>query len=500
MKRITEYLNQTARRLPEKEAFRDEGGSLTFAELRDDSRRIATALLQYGSGKQPILIFMEKSKESVAALLGAAYSGNFYTPVDTKMPEQRLKKITGTLSPAAVITDRSLEEKAKVVFSEIPVLIFEELVTVEIDEERLTARADKIDAADTLYVLFTSGSTGDPKGVVISHRAAIHYTAWLTEDFQVTELDVIGNEAPLYFDLSIQDVYAPLVTGCTTVLIDRKRFSFPTSLMGFLADQGVTMIMWVPSMLCMVANLKGLTVRKKPTLSKIFFCGEVMPNKQLNQWRATYPDALVVNFYGPTEACDACGYFKVERAFSDEEPLPIGFAAPDMRLFLLDETDAEIEENGQIGELCISGPQLADGYYHDPERTAASFQVVPSGIHAGEPMYRTGDLAERNEFGELMYVSRKDFQIKHLGHRIELGEIETAASAAELINECCCVYDEKNQKIVLFYSGRIAEEDLDAHLAARLQHYMLPGKKVRLRTLPHNANGKIDRNALKGTL
>lgn len=500
MRAVTELLEHTAERCPNREAFRDEKRAVTFDGLRTEAYRIADAILLQGFSRGPVLILLEKSVECIAAFLGVAYSGNFYTPADTKMPRARLEKIVATLEPRAIITDDAHEALARELSGEAPILLYEEMQQRTPVEEKIRAAGERIVQDDPLYVLFTSGSTGEPKGVVISHRAALHYTKWMTTQFSVTENDVLGNEAPLYFDLSIQDVYAPLAVGCRTVLIDRKHFAFPAWLMSFLLENQVTTIMWVPSMLCMVANLKGLNVKKKPELQKIFFCGEVMPNKQLNLWRQAYPDALFVNFYGPTEACDACGYFIVDREFSDDEPLPIGFPAPNTEFLLLDEEDRPVTEPNTAGELCIRGTQLSDGYYNDAEKTKQSFVQDPRTGAFPEIIYRTGDLAAKNERGELMYLSRKDFQIKHLGHRIELGEIETAASSLDGVDQCCCLYDKEEQKIVLFYTGNAEEDVLLAALNNRLPQYMVPGKRVRLRTMPHNANGKIDRNELKESL
>ena len=254
--------------------------------------------------------------------------------------------------------------------------------------------------------------------------------------------------------------------------------------------------MWVPSALCLVANLKALRAKTLPKLRMVLFCGEVMPNKQLNQWRKAMPETVFVNLYGPTETCDASAYYIVDREFADDEPLPIGYPCRNTDIFVLnaDNNLASVEE---LGELCIRGTSLAYGYYHEPEKTAAVFVQNPLQKCYPETIYRTGDLVRYNEYGELMYVSRKDFQIKHMGHRIELGEIESVVSSIEGVERCACVYDDKNSKIVLFYIGEADVPDINIQLKTMLPEYMMPNRKVKLDDMPINLNGKIDRAALK---
>ena len=224
-----------------------------------------------------------------------------------------------------------------------------------------------------------------------------------------------------------------------------------------------------------------------------------MPTKQLNMWRAEYPNVMFVNQYGPTEMTDICAYYIVDRDIPDTEAIPIGKASEHMEILLLGEDDRPVSK-GEIGELCGRGPSLAYGYYNDPEKTASAFVQNPLNQEFPEKIYRTGDLVRINEHGEMVFVSRKDFQIKHMGHRIELGEIEAAASSLEGIDRSCCLYDNERSKIVLFYTGTITETEIKNRLRALIPEYMIPNKTIRLDSMPMNLNGKIDRAGLKACL
>ena len=496
---VTDYLDKTAAKFPDKVAFANEKSVMTFGTLRKEARHIAVGLIEKNIFRRPVVIYLEKSPECVAAFMGVAYSGNFYTPLDTDMPQARIEKILATLLPEIIITDEEHYAAAKMFAGNIPVAIYEDFKKNSVDDAVVDGVTDKVTDADVLYVLFTSGSTGTPKGVIIPQRSVMDYIDWFAEKFDLSSEDTLGNQAPLYFDLSIQDVYVTLKTGCTTYLLEKEKFAFPIKLMEYLAEKHINVIMWVPSALCLVANLKALRAKVLPKLRMVLFCGEVMPNKQLNQWRKVMPETVFVNLYGPSETCDASAYYIVEREFADDEPLPIGYPCQNTDIFVLN-ADNKLVSGDEVGELCIRGTSLAYGYYHEPEKTAAVFVQNPLQNSYPETIYRTGDLVRYNEYGELMYVSRKDFQIKHMGHRIELGEIETAVSSISGVERCACVYDDKRNKIVLFYTGNADGHDIIEQLKKMVPEYMLPNRKEKLDRMPINLNGKIDRVALKSSI
>ena len=333
--------------------------------------------------------------------------------------------------------------------------------------------------------------------MTINHRSVIDYIDWVTETFEITQQDSFGNQAPFYFDNSILDIYSTIKTGATTYIIPKNLFAQPVPLLEYLLEKKINTIFWVPSALIVVAKLKAFrNVDLSSTLKRVLFCGEVMPNKQLNTWRKFLPDVLYANLYGPTEITDACTCYIVDREFADDEPLPIGIPMANTDILVLNDRNEPVSGD-EIGELCVRGTSLSMGYYNNPDKTREAFVQNPLNPYVPETIYRTGDLVRYNAYGEIIYLSRKDFQIKHMGHRIELGEIETAVSSLEEITLCCCLYDEKRQKIVLFIEEQLEKAYINEKISGLVPEYMLPGKVVTMEQMPINANGKIDRVKLK---
>lgn len=497
---VTYWLDETAARFPDKTAYADEKKEITFGELRAQARRIGGELALRGLFKKPVAIFLEKGVDVLVSFMGTAYSGNFYSPIDVEMPGSRVDKILEVLQPVVVITTAPLKEVFSQYAYEGEFLLLEDVLAKESESAReaaLEAARRKCIDTDLLYVLFTSGSTGVPKGVTINHRAVIDYIDWVTETFEITEKDSFGNQAPFYFDNSILDIYSALKTGATVYIVPKNLFAQPVPLLEYLQEKKINTIFWVPSALIVVAKLKAFrNVDLSDTLKRVLFCGEVMPNKQLNVWRKFLPNVQYANLYGPTEITDACTCYMVDREFTDEEPLPIGIPMPNTDILVLNEKDEPVQGD-ESGELCVRGTSLSMGYYNNPEKTREAFVQNPLNQAVPELVYRTGDIVKYNERGELLYLSRKDFQIKHMGHRIELGEIETAVSSLEEVSQNCCLYDEKHQKIVLFIEENLEKTYINEKISHLVPEYMLPNKVIVVEKMPINANGKIDRVKLK---
>ena len=319
----------------------------------------------------------------------------------------------------------------------------------------------------------------------------------MTETFNITEKDSFGNQAPFYFDNSILDIYTCIKTGASLYIVPKKLFFQPVPLLKYIRDNCISTIFWVPSALIVVSKLKAFrNVDLSGVLKRVMFCGEVMPNKQLNIWRRYLPNLTYVNLYGPTEITDACTYYIVDREFSDDEPLPIGIPMCNTDILILNDQD-RLVVGSEVGELCVRGTSLAMGYYNNPGKTSEASVQNPLNKSVPEIIYSTGDLVRYNERGEIIYLSRKDFQIKHLGHRIELGEIETAVSSLQGITLCCCLYDEDRQRIVLFIDSEFEKDYIREKLVTMVPEYMIPGEVIYLKDMPLNANGKIDRVKLK---
>ena len=489
---ILEYLDRSAQRVPDKIAFYGEGETLTFRQLRRQAQSIGSRLAQMDAFRKPVVVFMDKQPKTIAAFLGVLYSGGFYVPLDRQMPRIRIEKILENLHPLACICDDTTFQEAQSISGLGTVFRYAALAFGAIDERALDRIRQRQIDTDPAYIVFTSGSTGIPKGVVGCHRAVIDYIENLCPVLKFDETTVFGNQTPLYFDACLKEIIPTLKYGASACLIPGKLFMQPVKLVEYLNEKKINTLCWVVSALTFISSLGTFEKVVPESLHTIAFASEVFPIRQLNLWRAACPDARFVNLYGPTETTGICCWYEVDRDFSEEEALPVGRPFPNTEIILLDENN-RVPESGEQGEICIRGTRLTHGYYGNPEKTGESFVQNPLNPHYPERIYRTGDIGRYNDRGELVFVSRKDHQIKHMGHRIELGEIEAAANTCPGVNACCCVYD--GEKITLYYTGRPIE--LRQQLKEKLPRYMLPHRVHRLDAMPLTPNGKIDRNALK---
>lgn len=504
-KNVLDYLYTSKEKFPLKTAVADNVSSMTYTELVDNATTIAVALLKYTGARKAVPIYMDKSCVTLAAFMGVVMTGNFYVLLEPAHPAERIHSILDTLQADIIVTNRKNEKKAAKLEFTGNIVYIEDLLEAQVtDEDRKKLSDIKANALDIdpLYAIFTSGSTGVPKGVVVNHRSVIDFIECFTDIFGITDKDVIGNQAPFDFDVSVKDIYSSLKTGATLQLIPKMCFSFPTKLLDFLDDRKVTTIIWAVSALCIVTTLNGFEYKRPSSLNKIMFSGEVMPIKHLNAWRVQYPDAMFVNLYGPTEITCNCTYYIIDREFGLDEKLPMGKPFANERVFLLDDEDKLVDAGrpGELGEICVSGTAVTMGYLRNPEKTAAAFVQNPLNDRYLETIYRTGDLGYYSEDGELFFSSRKDFQIKHMGHRIELGEIETYMNAIEGLLRSCCIFDTDENKILGFFeiegASELDRKGVTHALKDKVPQWMIPNVLVKVETMPLTKNGKIDRKEL----
>lgn len=488
---VCDFLTASAQKFPDKVAFVEGQRSITYKQFQNSTKALASRILEFPMKKEPVLIILPKGINALIAMFGVARSGNFYSIIDEKMPRERVEKIIAKLEPKLIITSKELRKDYG-----IPELLADDFDSFSINQTALDA-VNIIDT-DLLYVLFTSGSTGEPKGVAITHKSVVDFVFWLSETFGFDESLRLLNQAPFYFDNSVLDIYGSLASGACLHIIPNSLFAFPKKVCEYIENNEINTIFWVPSVLIYFANLDIFKYFALTSLKKILFCGEVMPNKQLNIWRKALPKAFYANLYGPTEITDVCSYYVVNRDFGDDELLPIGKACANTELLVFDENMRLVTKAHEKGELYVRGSGLSVGYYNDPEKTNAAFIQNPLQSAYEEKIYKTGDIVAYNELGELICYGRCDSQIKLNGHRIELGEIETALNAHKDIKRSACVF--KDNGIIAFYESNKELDCLKDFLGEKIPAYMIPRKFSYTKQLPQNANGKIDRKALKQKL
>ena len=497
---LIEYLSETVIKHPHKIAIVDDGVVVSFLELEEISNKIATTICSKDPVlRSPIAVFMPKNSWAILSFVGIFKSGNFYVPLDVKSPIERISKILESLNTPFVITDIEHKKHLLLLGYKGTIIVVEEAVSISLSKENsknLTNITQQVVDVDPIYSIFTSGTTGNPKGVLISHKGVFDFIEWAIKTYLITQNDIIGNQVPLHFDVATLDIYLMLFTGASLHIIPENKFTFPIKLIEYVNENDINFVIWVPLVLNNVSKFDAFSTVKPTSLNKILFAGEVMPNKHLNYWRKNDPTALYSNLYGPTETTVIATYYIVNRDFSDDESLPIGKACKNIQTFILT-GDGKLVNKGELGELCVRGSSLAFGYYNDTEKTRLAFIQNPLHDLYPDLIYKTGDLVYENEFSEILFVGRKDSQIKHLGYRIELGEIETAILGVENVSDSCILYDDVKKKIVAFYISNRSNVAIRNELIRSLPKYMVPTKWIKVEQFPLNSNGKIDKKELK---
>ncbi|MCR5793826.1 MAG: amino acid adenylation domain-containing protein [Solobacterium sp.] len=498
MNTVVKMLEAAYADFPDKKALADEYRSVTYAQYRNDARRIADRIIRdisKGQIKRPVAVLISRTVDPVIAFMGIVYSGNFYVPIDYTLPEERRNLILQELDPLGIIDARHKEDVIEGTYR------FEDLLDGDPESAETDFYMEHTIDTDPLYSIFTSGSTGVPKGVLIAHRGVMDLVDVFDRAFGFDADCIFGNQAPFDFDVSVKDIYNSLYHGACVEVLPHKLFVMPKKLVAYLAERKVDTLIWAVSAVRIISDFKAFDTEEGQGIRGfryVMFSGEVMPPKTINYWMERYPDAMYVNLYGPTEITCNCTYKVIDHMYPNDGILPAGKAFENTRIYLLDNEGNIITKQNEVGEICVEGTGLALGYYNNPEKTAEAFRRLPSEKGYADMLYHTGDLGYWNADMDIVFANRADSQIKHMGHRIELGEIEIALNAMPFITVACCIYDTKRERIVCVYQA--AEEmrrQIVGELGKKLPKYMWPNKYIRYDQIPMNSHGKIDRASLR---
>ncbi len=481
-----------------------EDASISYGELDKQSDLLALYFLSSGIGPRDVIcIAGEKRITTIICIIGALKSGAVYSVFDPASPVERLTKIFSQCKPKLVLCSGDLISDIKATgFNAInfPVITADSNI-----KPQSPVAAQQITGSDAAYIMFTSGSTGFPKGAIMSHQNVLNLIAWSQQTFAITAADILTNVNPLFFDNSVFDIYSALFSGAALVLFDNETVRNPAKLMQLINKHKCTCWFSVPSMLIFLQTMRAFSSETMSHIKKIIFGGEGYPKAKLKELFDIYSSRIAFhNVYGPTECTCICSSYKVsENDFADLSGLlPLGQLAPNFCFLIVDE-ELQPVKPGQVGELILRGPNVGMGYYNDSERTQLSFIQNPTHNAFSELVYRTGDLVYvKPTDGKLHIVGRRDNQIKHMGYRIELEEIENAFHCIDSVKRSAVLHCEIEgiSQIAAFIesaNGKPSEDSLRAQLQEMIPNYMIPTRFQFVDSLPKNANGKLDRLKLK---
>ncbi len=483
--------------------------AISYQELNQGANQLGRYLLDIGiRQKDVICISGDKHFYTYACILACLKIGAVYTILDPQSPLERLKKIFSICRPKVFFIGSETEKKLATISNNKVVPSDASRLNQIISPYRrgnIKITGDVI-GTNPAYIMYTSGSTGVPKGATMTHGNLMNFIAWSIKTFSITSDDVFTNVNPLYFDNSVFDLYTSLFSGASMVPFSKKVVSDAKSLVDAIDELKCTSWFSVPSLLIFLQTMKALNTNNMSTIKRIIFGGEGYSKSKLKRLHDTYSERTeFFNVYGPTECTCICSSYKVtEHDFNDLQGFcPLGNMIDNFSYLILDENDEQVLDN-EIGELCLLGPNVGKGYYNDLSRTQVSFVQNPYNSNYPELMYKTGDLVKYNsEDGKIYILGRKDNQIKHMGYRIELEEIETALSRLDYISEVIVLHGNSNgfSQIVAVVSTENSElvTEIRKDLKQFIPDYMIPTTFHKVKHLPKNANGKIDRVALAET-
>ncbi|ANK58828.1 MULTISPECIES: D-alanine--poly(phosphoribitol) ligase subunit DltA [Loigolactobacillus] len=491
---IIKAIDEIAQKTPTAIAYDYLGKTNTYRELKNYSDALAGYIdgLNLTSGS-PIMVYGDQTFSMIVAFLGCVKSGHAYIPVDQHSPKDRLTMIQNIAQPELVIAIQPLPVKLQAVKTiEIAKL---EAIFRQSNQYPLT---HSVKNNENFYIIFTSGTTGKPKGVQISHRNLLSFVNWLVSDFNVPERPVILSQAPYSFDLSVMDLYPTLVMGGTLQVLPKEVTDNFKSLFETLPKLALNVWVSTPSLIDICLLEPSFKQSKYPELSHFLFCGEELTHQTAVRLKQRFPDALIFNTYGPTETTVAVTAIEITNAILDKyQRLPIGYAKQDTTI-KLDNLNAQ----NQAGEIIISGPSVSKGYLNSPQKTKQVF------LGESQQFYHTGDLGTVDATGLVFYKGRIDFQIKLNGYRIELEEVNHYLNQQELIKSAVAVPKYNRQHKVTALNAYVVLQNntsrpafevtkaLKQQLRQEMMAYMIPQRFEYRSSLPLTINGKVDIKAM----
>lgn len=487
-------LKQTSKTFPGRIAYAETEQRMDYAQLCKRAEAVGSFIAQTVPPCSAVAVVVDaRSAQCVCVMMGVLAAGCFYAPLDPNLPEERLRLIMDNLQPSLIIADQHSSAKVACAYPKVPYVVAADALQTPVNQELLQARCEAIKPDDPSMVLYTSGSTGIPKGVVHTQQGIVTWAKASVKRYGYTQDTVFANISPFYYANSLLELYVPMLLGAKVVMIPPSSLTFPKQLISCLQQEEITQLCMTPSSFVVVANSGVLAQGLLPDLRMFIMSGEVMPKVQLKCWMDAAPYAAALNFYGSTEALSVA----VDPVTSPDTEgiIPVGRLFPGVTLRLVTEDGCEASP-GETGEIFVQSPMLSVGYYRDAQRTQASFVTDPLGRAPGI-WFRTGDYGVMDREGTLCVLGRMDTMIKHHGYRMELGEVEAAARQIPGCLEACCLLDVEKDEIWCFASGDMQGVKLSAILKTKLAKYMLPDYYMILQEMPHNANMKIDRHALR---
>lgn len=504
---IPDVLTVAASTSPAKQALRMLDGQLSYDDLHRLSNRIARALKNAGVGRgDRVGLLSHKSLELVASVYGVLKSGAAYVPINPEAPASLVARIIEDCAIGHLVSDdRQVKRLRDLDLGSMSGIGWEgpnALTWADVAQLSDSAVSVDLDPGDLAYILYTSGSTGQPKGIMHSHRSALAFAATAAEIYELNSDDVLTNHAPLHFDLSTFDLFSSACAAATTVIVPLAHSRLPASLSQLLDSEAVTVLYSVPYAQIQLLHNGALAERDLSALRWVVFAGEAFPTGDLRALMTALPQARFSNIYGPTET-NGCTFYHVDELPTDDSQfIPIGTPLPHTEIEVVDGADQPVPD-GQVGELLVHGPTQMLGYWNKPDLNERSTLVRPAEGGGEKRFYRTGDLVTRRSNGVLTLTGRRDRQIKTRGYRVELDEIEAALLSHESVREAAvfAVPDShgSSQIEAVFTSHQplVGASDLNAYLNGLLPRYAVPSSLKRLHAMPRTSTGKIDRMAIE---